>query len=97
MTHNFWFFLLDAIAMFLINFFLPFLPVHVDWGIAQVIAHYAGPVLLVFYIGVGSMIHLATLYRIITLMIEIEFVKGLLAFRKIIARIIKLVALLGLG
>jgi len=96
LTHNFWFWILDAIKEFLINFFLPFLPLHVDWGIAQVIARSAGPILLIFYLGVGSFIHLATLFRIILLMLMIEGVKALLAYRKIVAKLIRYATLIGL-
>jgi hypothetical protein len=96
LSHNFWYWILQAISGFLITFFLPFLPRHVDLGIAQVIARSAGPILLIFYLGVGSFIHLATLFRIILLILMMEGVKGILAFRKIVAKIIKYATLVGL-
>lgn len=95
-AHNFWYWILQAITDFLFTYFLPFLPRHVNWGIPQVIAHYAGPILLMFYLGVGSFIHLATLFRIIQLMIMLELVKAIFAVRKIIARLIKYATLVGL-
>jgi len=81
---------------FLFTYFLPFLPRHVDWGIAQTIEHYAGPILLIFYLGVGSFIHLATLFRLIQLMILMEGVTAIFAARKILAKIIKYATLIGL-
>jgi len=95
-TQNFWFWILAAITDFLFTFFLPFVPRHVNWGIAQVIAHYAGPILLIFYLGVGSFIHLATLLRIIMLILMIEGVKALFSARKIVAKLIKYATLIGL-
>ncbi len=96
LSRNFWYWILQAITDFLITFFLPFLPRHVNWGIAQVIASSAGPILLIFYLGVGSFIHLATLFRIILLLLMIEGVKAILAYRKIVAKIIKYATLIGL-
>lgn len=96
LSHNFWYWILNAITDFLITFFLPFLPRHVDWGIAEMIAKSAGPILLIFYLGVGSFVHLATLFRIILLLLMMEGVKGILAYRKIVARIIKYATLVGL-
>lgn len=94
--HNFWYWLLLAISDFLFTYFLPFVPKHVDWGIAQTIEQYAGPVLLIFYLGVGSFVHLATLYRIIQLLIMMEGVQAIFAARKILARLIKYATLIGL-
>jgi len=96
MSHNFWFWLINSVANFLFNFFLPFIPQHVDWGIAGVVAQYAHAVLAVFFLGVGAIIHLGTLLRIVMLMLMIEGVKALIAIRKIIARLIKLAATFGL-
>ncbi len=56
----------------------------------------AGPVLLVFYLGVGSFIHLATLVRIIQLMILMEGVQAIFAARKILAKIVKYATVIGL-
>ncbi len=95
-AHNFWYWLLAAIEDFLFTYFLPFLPRHVSWGIPQVIAHYAGPILLMFYLGVGSFIHLATLVRIIQLLFTMEVVKAIFAVRKLIAKMIKYATLVGL-
>jgi len=96
LTHNFWYWLLQAITDFLFTFFLPFVPKHVDWGIAETIARYAGPILLIFYLGVGSFMHLATLMRIIGLMLMMEGVKALFSARKIVAKLIKYATLIGL-
>jgi len=94
--HNFWYWLLIAAQDFLFTYFLPFLPKHVDWGIAQTIQHYAGPILLIFYLGVGSFIHLATLFRLLQLMIFIEGVGAIFAARKIFAKIVKYATIVGL-
>lgn len=96
MSHNFWYWLINSVGSFLFNFFLPFVPQHVDWGIAHVIGQYAHAVLAVFFVGVGAIIHLGTLLRIVMLMLMIEGVKALIAIRKIIARLIKLAATFGL-
>ena len=95
MTHNLWFWLLTSIGPVLLTF-LGFVPVHVDWGIAQVITQYAHPVLVVMFVGVGAFIHLATLYRIVTLMLLIEGVKGLIAGFKILQRLLKYASGIGL-
>ncbi len=96
MTHNLWYWFLNSIASFLLNFFLPFIPQHVDWGIAQIVSQYAHAVLAVMFVGVGAVIHLGTLLRIIMLIILIEGVKALIAGRKIIAKLIKFATLIGL-
>ncbi len=96
MTHNLWYWFLNSIGSFLLNFFLPFLPQHVDWGIAQIIGQYAHAVLAVFFVGVGAVIHLGTLLRIILLIVMMEGVRALIAARKIIAKLIKFATLIGL-
>jgi hypothetical protein len=96
MSHNFWFWMINTVGSFLLNFFLPFIPQHVDWGIAQVVGQYAHAVLALLFVGVGAIIHLGTLLRIIMLMLMIEGVKALIAARKIMARLIKLAVSFGL-
>ncbi len=96
MSHNFWYWMINSVGGFLFNFFLPFIPQHVNWGIATVVSTYAHYVLTVFFVGVGAIIHLATLLRIIMLMLMIEGVRALIAARKIMARLIKLAASFGL-
>jgi hypothetical protein len=91
-----WFWFLDSLKDFLITFFLPFLPQHVDMGLARIITSNAGPILGLVFITAGSFVHLATLFRIIGLMMLIESVRALIAFRKIMARLIKLATLIGL-
>jgi hypothetical protein len=94
--HNFWYWVLEQIKEFLLVYFFPFIPRHVDMGIAAAIVSYAGPILGLFYIAVGSFIHLGTLFKIIQLLLLIQLVHLILASRKIIARLIKLGASFGL-
>ncbi len=95
-AHNLWYWIINSGEDFLLTFFLPFLPRHVDWGLAQTIQDSAGPVLLVIFVGVGSFVHLATLVRIILLMALMEGVQLIFAARKILARIIRYATLIGL-
>ena len=94
-THNFWYWILQAVIDFLFTYFLPFIPRHVNWGLVDVIARYAGPVLLVFYLSVGSFIHLATLFRIVQLLIVMETIKGIFAVRALIAKFLKWATIIG--
>ncbi len=36
-AHNLWYWIINSGEDFLLTFFLPFLPRHVDWGLAQTI------------------------------------------------------------
>lgn len=95
-AHNLWYWIINSASDFLLTFFLPFLPRHVDWGLAQTIQDNAAPVLLVVFVGVGAFVHLATLVRIIFLMALMEGVQLIFAARKILARIIRYATLIGL-
>lgn len=95
-AHNLWYWIINSAGDFLLTFFLPFLPRHVNWGLATTIQQNAGPVLLVVFLGVGAFVHLATLVRIIFLMLVMEGVKLIFAARKILARIIRYATLIGL-
>lgn len=96
MTHNLWYWVLNTLKEFLLNFLLPFLPRHVDWQIADTMVTYGAPILGLVFLTAGSFLHLGTLVRIIGLLILVESVKGLLAARRILARMVKLATLIGL-
>ena len=94
-THNFWYWVLQSINDFLFTYFLPFIPRHVNWGLVDVVARYAGPILLIFYLSVGSFVHLATLFRIVQLLIVMETIKGIFAVRALIAKFVKWATIIG--
>jgi hypothetical protein len=95
-AHNFWYWIIQSAVDFLIQFFLPFLPLHVNWGIAQAVAQDAQPILTVVFIGAGAFVNLATLVRLILLMVVMETVQLIFAARKIVAKLIKIGLLVGL-
>ncbi len=96
MSHNLWYWLLAAAQSFFFSYLLPLIPIHVNWGVAQAILAYGGPVTDIVFLSVGSFIHLETLARIIGLMIVIEGFNAFFAIRKLIAKLIRLAAFAGL-
>jgi Disaggregatase related repeat len=94
--HNLWYWVINTVPDFLFTYFLPFIPRHVNWGLAVVVAQYAGPILAIIFLGVGEFIHLGTIVRIIQLLFMMTAVQAFMALRKILAKLIKLAISVGL-
>lgn len=95
--HNFWYWMLAQFQEFLLTYFLPFLPRHVDWDLANTLYTNAAPAFGLLFISVGSFLHLGTIFKVIQLLLLMALVQLFLAGRRMIARLIKLGATFGLS